>query len=156
MIEVMKYFPGYTLEIAGGGPIREKLDKIVLENSLTNVIFHGMLKPEKLKVINRRAKIGFNLLLGESLNYYYSLANKFFDYVMMEVPVVTMKFPVYVRLMDEYKVGEMIENLDVNELKTAISKILEVEYYDSLCNNCRIARKDWNWDNEIKVLDTIL
>ena len=75
---------------------------------------------------------------------------------MMEVPVVTMKFPVYVRLMDEYKVGEMIENLDVNELKTAISKILEVEYYDSLCNNCRIARKDWNWDNEIKVLDTIL
>ncbi len=157
LIQVMKYFPDYTLEIAGGGPLEDKLKKLKEDEKADNVIFHGMLRPEQLKEIGTRAKIGFNLLLGVSLNYYYSLANKFFDYVMLEIPVITMKFPVYERLMNTFKVGEMLDELSVEELKITIEKILNDEgNYHEIIANCQEAKKKWNWKNELEILDRII
>lgn len=155
LIEVMKFFPQYTLEIAGGGPMLEKLKNMVKEFQLENVVFHGMLQPSELKAISSKAKIGFNLLLGESLNYYYSLANKFFDYVMMEIPVITMKFPVYKRLVEKHRVGELIDNLELKDLKQAITKLLDDKYYNELCINCKEAKKEWNWGVDVQVLDEV-
>ncbi len=156
LIGVMKYFPDYVLEIAGGGPIEQELQKLVHELKLENVLFHGMLKPKELRHMNSRAKLGFNLLLGESLNYYYSLANKFFDYTMMGVPVITMNFPVYKRLMNDYRVGEMLGKLEEVELRSKIESVLnDKEVYEKLVENCTKARLEWNWENETKELDRI-
>jgi glycosyltransferase involved in cell wall biosynthesis len=157
LIEMMKYFPKYRLEIAGDGPLRVTLQKLKDKLKLDNVIFHGMLNAEELRQLTSKAMVGFNLLLGESLNYYYSLANKFFDYVMLETPVITMDFPVYSRLLKEHEVGILLESLDVNKLVTATNNmILDPIQYDLFVDNCKRAKKKWNWEIDSKQLDELI
>ncbi len=42
---------------------------------------HAAVTPEKLKQITPEVYIGINLVENNGLNQYYSLANKFFDYI---------------------------------------------------------------------------
>ena len=157
LIRMMKFFPSYTLDIAGDGPLRGDLDLLLKEQEIDNVVFHGMLKAEELRILTQRATLGFNLLLGESLNYYYSLANKFFDYVMAETPVVTMDFPVYRRLLKEHKVGIVVSDLQIKSLTAAVEDLLENEtLYINAVKECEKAKGKWNWSKETKVLNELI
>ena len=68
------------------------------------VIFKGYVKPKELPKITAKASIGLNLLENKSLNYYYSLANKAFDYIQAEIPAIHMDFPEYRQLNQTYEV----------------------------------------------------
>ncbi len=157
LICMMEDFPAYTLDIAGDGPLRNELDVLLKEQGIDNVVFHGMLKAEELRVLTQRASLGFNLLLGESLNYYYSLANKFYDYVMAETPVVTMDFPVYRRLLKEHKVGISVSDLQIKSLSKAVRDLLANETaYRNAAKECIKAKRKWNWSKETKVLNELI
>ncbi|WP_205127803.1 hypothetical protein, partial [Okeania hirsuta] len=50
------------------------------------VKFLGYLDPEELRRITPQAHLGLNLLENKGLSYYYSLANKTFDYLQAGLP----------------------------------------------------------------------
>ena len=87
------------LKIAGDGDLAAQLKKQVKALELEKKVqFLGNLKYDELQLITQNAWIGVNLLENESLNYFYSLANKFFDYAHAEIPQIGMQFPEYIRL----------------------------------------------------------
>ncbi len=157
LIDVMQFFPSYSLMLVGDGPLRKELEQRANDKKISNVQFLGMLTYEELQTLSPKALLGFNLLLGESLNYYYSLANKFFDYVMLSIPSVSMDFPVYRRLNRQFEVSVLLEELEVNELRHKIHYILnDQSKYQQLVAQCEKAKKVWHWENEKENLNKIL
>jgi glycosyltransferase involved in cell wall biosynthesis len=152
VIEAMKFIDS-KLVICGDGDI---LDRLILKvNKLQlndKVKFYGPVKPEELKVLMRKAYIGVLLLRNESLNYYYSLANKFFDYIHAGIPQITSDFPEYGLINEQYKVAELID-LKVENIVSSVNKLLsDRAYYDKLAANAEKARKEFNWQKESQSL----
>lgn len=137
------------LVIAGYGDIQHKIKKLVEAKGYHyKVILSGYLTPAQLEDLTPKAFLGYNLLDAESLSYYYSLSNKFFDYLHAGVPSLSNSFPEYVLINQQYKVSHLIE-LNTEEIKKAILYLLEnQDYYEELKNNCLKAREIFNWQTE--------
>ena len=150
MIEAMPLINLVDLQIIGDGDISEKLKKQANESPAKNRIsFTGWLPPSEIKSITAGATMGINLLDAESKSYYFSLANKFFDYVHACVPSVNMNFPEYRHIINQYKVGILISNLDKIEIAHSINALLKDESkYVSMKSTCSAANDVYNWENE--------
>ncbi|MEM9824617.1 MAG: glycosyltransferase, partial [Bacteroidota bacterium] len=95
------------------------------------------------------------LLENKGLNYYYSLANKTFDYIQQEIPAIHMAFPEYQSINQEFEVALLIENLEEEHLFGAIQQLLEDEsLYHTLKTNCRLAKQQYTWEREALKLKT--
>ncbi len=153
LIDAMSYL-NMELWIAGTGDIEQELKQKVIDLNLQDKVkFLGKIEPEKLWYYTENAWIGVNLLEDLGLNYYYSLANKFFDYVQAEIPQITMNFPEYQKINQEFEVAILINNLNKNEILSAVVKLnSDVECYNNLKNQCQIAKNYWNWEIEKKTL----
>jgi len=143
-----------SLKIAGDGDIKNELTReIVILDLMDRVDYLGRLEPNELRKYTQKAAIGFNLLSGDSLNYRYSLANKFFDYIQAGVPQVTMNFPEYASIMKDFKVGVMINDLSSESIQKAIFDIQENEAFYK--NEIAKAKKEFVWEKESKKLKAI-
>ena len=155
-ILAMKNINSAKLWLAGEGDLSEELRALVKAHQLgEKVIFLGYLKPKKLEELTEQATIGLNLLVNKSLNYYYSLANKAFDYIQAEVPAIHMNFPEYQKLNAEYEVAKLIDDLEPETIAKAINDLLENrQLYQRLITNCKEAKAVYIWENEEqKLLD---
>lgn len=143
--------------IAGRGDITEevklKIEKLQLQDK---VHLLGNLDPVELKKITEKAAIGLNLLDSSSKNYYFSLANKFFDYVQAAIPSICMNFPEYEKLNREFEVSILIPDFKKETLCDAVNKLLADEkFYHTLQGNCLQAAKQWCWQEEGKKIGLI-
>ena len=138
------------LHIYGDGNFLAQTEKLIEDNELTGKVFlKGKLAPPALQEITSRAYIGINLVENTGLNQYYSLANKFFDYIHHGLPQVTMDFPEYRKINDQFEVAILIKNLDDNSVSEAINQLLNNEgFYQKLQQNCLAAREKYCWQKE--------
>ena len=152
----MKKIDLANLWLVGEGDLSMSLRKLVKDLDLENkVIFKGYVKPSELPKITNEATFGINLLENKSLNYYYSLANKTFDYIQAEIPAIHMNFPEYQKLNQSYNVSILVDNLDAAEIADSINKLLENnELYLKFVENCKKAKRIYIWEvEEQKLLD---
>ena len=133
--------------------LREQADKLGLLAS-GRVEFRGFVLPEALREVTRHAAVGIMLLENIGLSYYYSLANKFFDYVHAGIPQVLIDFPEYRALNDQFDVAELVTDLRPATLAAALNRLLRDEpaRYQHLAENCRRAGPQLSWQHEEQVL----
>lgn len=149
LIKAMKDVPA-VLHLAGKGDLEANL-KLLVQNEILEhkVKFLGNLLPEDLKIITQKATIGINLLEGESLNYYYSLANKFFDYMHAELPQISMNYPEYLAINTQFPIAILINKATENEIKEALLNLLKNEnLYKEMEQACMQAKKEFTWEKE--------
>ncbi len=158
IIETLPLFPEAELWLAGQGDKEELLKNMVQRLGLGDrVRFLGMLDPENLYETTRQATIGLNLLEQRSKSYYFSLANKAFDYIQAGVPAIHMDFPEYRSLNSPYPVAELIEELTPLTIASAIRKITsQASHYEVLRQNCLQSATFLTWTSESKVLEKIM
>jgi glycosyltransferase involved in cell wall biosynthesis len=156
MLEAMQHFEAKKVQlwIAGEGDLSESIrNKATVLNLGEKVKFLGFVSPNELKSITQKADIGINLLQNKGLNYYYSLANKFFDYVMAEKPSICMDFPEYRLHCQEFETAVLIQDLKSDSIIKAIESLCQNDaYYQKIRENCQKAKLAWNWENEEKKL----
>ena len=142
------------LWIYGDGNFLEKAKSLVKEKNLEErILFKGKLLPGDLDIATQQAMIGINLVEPIGKNQLMSLANKFFDYMHFAIPQVTMDFPEYKRINDQFEIALLIHHLTVDEISTSLNLLLEnKEVYFRLQQNCLQAREVFNWQNEEKKL----
>jgi glycosyltransferase involved in cell wall biosynthesis len=147
-LEAMQQVPA-QLYICGDGPLKAHLITLSQELGVEEkVIFKGNVEPAALVSLTASAVGGIMLLENTGLSYYYSLANKFFDYVQAGIPQVCVPFPEYLRLNEQHQVALMTQP-EVKEVKEALLTLLkETELYARLRNNCLAARQEWSWQAE--------
>lgn len=143
-----------VLWIFGDGNFLDQAKCLVEKNDLQHkIIFQGKCLPADLSVFTSKAMIGINLVEAVGKNQVLSLANKLFDYIHHAVPQVTMDFPEYRKINNEFEIAILIKNLSVDEIVTSLELLLQnKELYFRLQQNCYEARKVFNWQNEEKRL----
>ncbi|GAA4365692.1 hypothetical protein GCM10023185_36220 [Hymenobacter saemangeumensis] len=156
LLDAMPQVAG-RLVICGEGDLsaalRERADKLGLLAS-GQVEFRGYVLPQALREVTRQAAVGIMLLENIGLSYYYSLANKFFDYVHAGIPQVLIDFPEYRALNEQFDVAELVPDLQPATLARALNRLLRDEptRYQHLAENCRRARPQLSWQHEEQVL----
>jgi len=142
------------LIICGDGNFMQQAQQLVKDNQLENkVIFKGKVKPDELRSITQQAYIGVTLFDDTGLSNYYSLANRFFDYLHAGIPQLCVNYPVYKEINEKYGIAVLTDVTSAKKISSLLNNLLinEVEY-KILQQNCMQARQKLNWQEEEKKL----
>jgi glycosyltransferase involved in cell wall biosynthesis len=142
------------LLICGEGNFMEPARALARQYGLENkVIFRGMVRPEDLPPITRSAYIGITLFDRQGTSNYYSLANRFFDYIHAGIPQLAVNYPAYREINNSYRIAVLVDEPGIREISDALNTLLNnTELYHTLLANCEQARLYYNWQEEEKKL----
>jgi glycosyltransferase involved in cell wall biosynthesis len=142
------------LVICGNGNFMEQARDLVRRHGLQEkVVFRGYVRPEELKAITRAAWCGITLFGQKGLSNYFSLANRFFDYMHAGIPQLAMNYPAYKEINNCYRIAVLIDEPGVREVADALNELLtNPDLYQSLSEGCKKARLRYNWQEEEKIL----
>ena len=142
------------LYICGKGDIYQELKTLSTKMGVDEkVTFCGYVEPELLKSYTMRSAIGITFFSSKGLSNYYSLANRFSDYMHACVPQIAMKYPEYERFNQKHEIALLIDSLSAESITNSINKLLQDKtYYNRLKTNCKLARLEYNWQVEEKKL----
>ncbi|CAN5550957.1 glycosyltransferase [soil metagenome] len=143
-----------TLIICGDGNFMEQARQLVAKNSLQQkVIFKGKITPGELRSITQQAYIGITLFDNAGLSNYYSLANRFFDYLHAGIPQLCIDYPVYREINEQLPIAVLVEDTSATNLAQQLNNLLHNEVlHKELQANCIKAREIYNWQKEEKKL----
>jgi glycosyltransferase involved in cell wall biosynthesis len=153
LIPAMKHI-NCKLVICGEGNFYEQTKQLINENNVEKKIeLQGYVSPNELKLLTPQALLGLTLFENKGLNQYYSLSNRFFDYIMAGIPQVCVNYPEYKKINDEFEIAYLIDDTSETTLMNAITVLIDDKIlYNKLQQNCIKAREILNWNNEEKKL----
>jgi glycosyltransferase involved in cell wall biosynthesis len=142
------------LIVCGDGNFMPQLKELIRANNVEDKVeLRGMLPPEELWQVSLKAKIGITIIENLGLNQYFSLPNKFFDYIHAAVPQVAVDYPEYRRINEQFEVAVLLDRTDPEIIASSINNLLENDVvHNRLKENCIIARQTLNWQQEEKKL----
>ena len=142
------------LLICGDGNFMQQAKQLVKENKLEEkVIFRGKVTPDELRNVTSQAYIGVTLFENKGLSNYFSLGNRFFDYLHAGIPQLCVDYPVYRKLNEALPFAMLVKDLSPKNLAAELNNLLSNEVlYKSLQQNCIEARLRYNWQEEEKLL----
>ena len=138
------------LIICGKGNFFAQVQQLIEENTLEEkVLLKGYVQPEELKLLTPKAHAAVMLFEATGLNQYYSLSNRFFDYIMAGVPQVCVAYPEYKAVNDVFDIAYLIADTREETIANALNNLLNDDVVqDRLKQNCFLARQQLNWENE--------
>jgi glycosyltransferase involved in cell wall biosynthesis len=153
LIPAMKWVDAPLL-ICGDGNFMEQARALVRQHQLEGkVIFKGKLLPAELVTVTRGAWVGVTLFDAAGKSNYYSLANRFFDYLHAGIPQLCVDYPVYREINNRYGIAVLTDNLEAESLAFKLNDLLNnQENYKRLQQNCLRARRELSWQEEEKKL----
>ncbi|MFT3674636.1 MAG: glycosyltransferase family 4 protein [Chitinophagaceae bacterium] len=153
LIPAMKWVDA-RLIIAGDGNYMEKARELVAGNGLAEKVhFTGKLLPARLRELTQQAWVGVTLFEKTGLSNYYSLANRYFDYLHAGIPQLCVDYPVYRELNKTEPVALLTDDLSPEALAARLNQLLtDPVLYKTLQQNCLTVRRKLNWQEEEKVL----
>ena len=150
MILAMHELRDHKLHIIGEGDLSSQLRALVVYEKLEHrVSFLGYVKPDQLQAHTQRAWIGINLLENKGLSYFFSLANRTFDFIQAGLPAIHMNFPEYKVIQEKYRVGILIDDLKTESIVAAVNRFEHDSFYNDVKLNCMIASRELTWENEV-------
>jgi len=140
------------LLICGDGNFMQQTIQLVKQYHLADkVIFKGKVLPNELRTITEQAYIGITLFEDNGLSNYYSLANRFFDYIHAGIPQLCVDYPAYQEINDRSPVALLIKDISAENIATQLNNLLNDDIlYNTLQQNCLKAREIYNWQQEEK------
>ncbi|MCF8237113.1 MAG: glycosyltransferase [Saprospiraceae bacterium] len=153
VFESLAHLPDYQFWLAGEGDLSADLRTLAQSLHVQDQVrFLGWVSPSDLSGFAVQASIGLNLLDGDSLNYYYSLANKTFDYIQASLPAIHMDFPEYRELQKNGPIGVLIPDLIPQTIVDAVRALEAAEYYQKCQLGCQNLALSLHWAEEEKEL----
>lgn len=142
------------LFICGDGNFMEQARQLAVEYNVTEKVhFQGMITPAKLGSYTNKAYIGLTIFEKDAHSNYYSLANRFFDYIHAGTPQLCVDYPVYREINNLHNIAVLIDDLSPANIAKEINVILnDPEKWQQLHINCLNAAKILNWQTEEKKL----
>ena len=156
-VQAMKWVGNAVLMIVGDGDVVHQLKKYVIDNQLDlKVLFFDKRPYNEMMNFTYYADLGLTLDKPTNINYRYSLPNKVFDYIQAETPIVATNLIEISRIVEEFKVGEVINEFTPENLAFVLNSLLNDESRLTVFKeNCSKAAKVLNWENEMQVLKEI-
>ena len=109
-----------------------------------------------MKEYTKKAYIGITLFTNQGKSNYFSMANRFFDYMHACVPQLCVNYPEYQKVNEQFEISYLVNNCETKTISTALNEMLENEALHSrLKQNCLNAREVYCWQEEEKRLINI-
>ena len=143
------------LFLIGGGDSFSDL-KAVAEKSPAKdrIKFIPTVPLKELLSYTAAADVGVIQMLNTSLNNYYSMPNKIFEYMSVGLPVASPDFPELKQLLEEVQCGVVFNPEDPKDIARAINEILSdpAKAKKMGQNGLRAFNERYNWEVEEKKL----
>jgi glycosyltransferase involved in cell wall biosynthesis len=142
------------LHVYGDGNFLQQAKALVLDLHLEEkVIFKGKVSPKELVNITPRARAGVTLFENNGLSNYYSLANRFFDFIQAGIPQLCVGYPAYEEINSKWEVALLVTDLSPENLARELNNLCRNEVLiQRLRQNCREAATILHWEEEEKKL----
>lgn len=132
------------LVLGGYGELEELIKRKAKNNK--NIHYIGPIPWGKIISFTNTIDIGLVMLENVSLNYYYALPTKFFEYLATGNPVIASNFPDMGGIVDRYNSGWKV-NPTKKELQELIKNISR-ENYDTKKNNATKNKNLFTWPKQ--------
>lgn len=157
MLETLLILPS-TVHVAflGNGyePFFETVSKLGLES---RVHFVPPVKPDEVVPFIHSADASIILYYSKSVDYQYSLPNRFFQSIAAELPLLYPELPEIQRLADAYSLGLVIDPQFSQSIRTAVTKLIDdPNLVLSLKHNLQVAKEALSWECEEVILSDLL
>jgi len=142
------------LILIGNGELEPILKKIVKTEHLEDrVFFHKFIPTAELISASAQGDIGAVLFEPNSLNYAAALPNKFFEYIMAGLPVLTSNIETFTYYVNKYDLGLTVDPTDIKAIGRTIEKMISDEnQLKKWRMNTLQAAKELHWGNDEKKL----
>ena len=91
-----------------------------------------------------------------SENYANALPNKFFEYLMAGLPVLTSNIGTFTEYVAQYKVGRTVDPANVEQIAVILSDMIsDQNLLEKWHKNALLAAQKLNWDNESQKMHAI-
>jgi glycosyltransferase involved in cell wall biosynthesis len=143
-----------TLHIYGTGNFFKQTKELIIKHGLAEkVILQGRVPPIELRSKTQAAKVGVTLFESNSKNNYWSLGNRFFDYMHAGIPQLCVNYPEYQRINNRFRIALLIDSTDADSIADGLNRLLsDRTMYDDMKENCKRAMQVYNWQSEEKQL----
>lgn len=155
LIEAFTYLDeSFCLVFMGYGKIRDELEVIVYSKGLNNRIKFLPAVPQKeLLKYTSSADLGVIPYKPVSLNNYYTLPNKLFEYINAGIPIIASDLPELRRIIKGYDIGYLFDPYKSESIADAIKYVFsDKERYAAIKANTSKAASEYNWNKESKKL----
>jgi glycosyltransferase involved in cell wall biosynthesis len=132
----------------GYGRLEGKIIKYA--SNYKNIHFHSAVPINKILKYTRGADVGISLTENICLSFYYTIPNKFFEYILSGIPVIASDFPDIRKLIDDYEFGWKVSP-EKDEVKKLIDSITREQVIEKR-KKAITARSQFGWHIEEKVL----
>jgi glycosyltransferase involved in cell wall biosynthesis len=156
-IAAMSFVENAILLVIGGGDVIDILKEKVAQNGLNEKVrFIPRIPFADLYNYTVNADLGLTLDKDTNINYRFSLPNKLFDYIQAGVPVLASDLPEIRKIIDAYKVGEIIKSHKPEHIAECINALIaDRQKMADYKENCLKAKKELCWENEREKLEKI-
>lgn len=145
-----------ALLIVGGGPLLDDLRLLSQDLRVSDrVIFRDSVSFKKLLAYTAAADAGMVLTQDSCRSDFFAAPKKFYEYLMLGVPVVASDFPELREMVSKYSVGTLVDDpSDPRSIARAVRVMFaDGDRYGQMKKNARKAALDrLNWDVEKKGL----
>ena len=149
LIQSADYLNDLVLLFVGDGILFHELQRAA-QSIVTNVrcTFTGKIAMEELPSLTKQANIGVILTQNTCRNHFYSLPNKLFEYLHAGLPVVGSNLPEIVHIIEENKVGVIVNPQNPQDIATGIKQLLDNNVYNEAKQNTVKVAEIYNWEKE--------
>jgi glycosyltransferase involved in cell wall biosynthesis len=153
---LLKAFAGFdddkhVLVLMGYGELEPLVKEYVASHS--NIYFQEAVVPTAVLQYTASADVGISYIDNPSLNDHLCLPNKLFEYIMTGLPVIVNNAPEMRRLVNENRIGIVMNELTTQSLRRALDDLTHMNS-ETLSKNLRRTAKLSSWNNQTNLMIT--
>ena len=134
--------PNWRMVIAGFGPLEEKVRKLANEHD--NLMFLGRVSHEKALEIEGCSDAILAVYKPSVENNRFSSPNKFFEALMLGVPLIVIKGSGIDEIVEKYGIGVVIGSMEPKEIQKALERI-EKDGMNMAVKARKLYREKFSW-----------
>jgi glycosyltransferase involved in cell wall biosynthesis len=129
---------------------RAGLEKLAVDTGVADrVRFVEWVPPSSVVPTVAQGDLGMCLFQASHLSYYWTLPNKFFEYLHAGIPVLASDFPETRRLVERYEVGALCDPGAPASIAAAVNDLLaRPDDLARMRDNALKAAQELNWEHE--------
>ena len=139
----------HVLVLMGYGELESRIKECA--DTHGNVYFQEAVDPTVVLKYTSSANVGISYIDNPSLNDHWCLPNKLFEYIMAGLPVIVNDVPEMRRVVNENKIGIVLNELTSESLVRALD---ELERFDTveLVRNLKNAATKYSWQTQERAM----